>query len=61
MATVTAGDYSVEFPIKKESYDWWKSEVYRAPGGDFENGVAPAFSLKKYLKKEIEEKLTLWI
>jgi len=61
VATVTAGDYSVEFPIKRDSYDWWKSEIYRAQGGDFERGIAPAFSLKNYLKKEIEEKLTEWV
>ena len=58
MATVTAGDYAVEFPIKSNDsscgYDWWKTNVYRAPGGPFEQGIAPAFALKEYMKKEIE-------
>ena len=65
MATVTAGDYSVEFPIKSNDqscgYDWWKANIYRAPGGPFEQGIAPAFALKEYLKKEIEEKLDQWV
>lgn len=61
VATVTAGDYSVEFPIKAESYEWWKMEIYKAAGGDFENRVSPALSLKKYLKVEIEKNLDKWV
>lgn len=47
VATVTAGDFSVEFAIKKENYLHWKEHVYRAPGGPFERNEAPAFALKK--------------
>jgi len=61
MSTVTAGDYSVELPIKKETYEAWKQSVYRAPGGDFENQIAPAASLKRQLQKEIEETLDRWV
>jgi hypothetical protein len=56
-ATVTAGDYSVEFPINKEKYLTWKENEYRKAGGDFEQGVSPAISLKQYLQKDIEKKL----
>lgn len=61
MATVTAGDYTVEFPIKADEYAWWKSEHYRAAGGPFENHVAPALAFKEYLAKEIEQKLDHWV
>lgn len=47
VATVTAGDFSVEFAIKKENYLQWKENVYRAAGGPFERHEAPAFALKK--------------
>ena len=61
VATVTAGDFSVEFPITQAGYDWWKETVYRAPGGPFETGQAPAFALKNYMKAEVETKLDQWI
>ena len=61
VATVTAGDFSCEFPIEKERYLAWKEDVYRASNGPFENGEAPAFALKKHLIKEIEENLTKWV
>lgn len=61
VATVTAGDYAVEFPIKAAEYAWWKSEVYRGQGGEFESGVSPALAFKAYLKKEIETKLDEWV
>lgn len=60
MATITAGDYSVEFRISAENYRWFHSEIYRAPDGPFENKVSPALALKTYLAKEIEEKLDAW-
>lgn len=46
MATITAGDYTVEFPIDSDNYRRWYDQEYRKPGGDFENDVAPALSLK---------------
>ena len=55
------GDFSVEFPITQAGYDWWKETVYRAPGGPFETGQAPAFALKNYMKAEVETKLDQWI
>ena len=57
MSTVTAGDYTVEMMICREGYDDWKENVYRAPGGDFENNVSPALSLKSYIAAEIEDAL----
>ncbi len=61
MSTVTAGDYSVELPISKQAYEAWKANDYRKPGGDFENQIAPATSLKKQLKEEIEKSLDNWV
>ena len=61
MSTITAGDYTIEFPIKAENYAIWKREHYRAPGGPFENHVAPALALKQYMIKEIETKLDRWV
>ena len=60
-ATVTAGDYAVEFPIKRESYEEWEKDVYRKPNGAFDNGIPPAVALKKQLKEDIEDKLASWI
>jgi|Transcript_26382 hypothetical protein len=47
--------------MKAANYLTWKEQTYRASGGPFENGVAPAFALKEQMKKEIEEKLTRWV
>lgn len=47
MATVTAGDYAVEFRIFKDKYLAWKTDVYEAPGGPMEaKKQAPAYALK---------------
>lgn len=54
MATITAGDYTVELKIDKSHYLRWKESVYKRPGGDFENKVSPAMSLKNHLIEEIE-------
>lgn len=51
MATVTAGDYTVELDIDREGYRSWYDTQYSKPLGDFENGVAPAHSLTCYLTK----------
>ena len=58
MATITAGDYTVEYAIKSDNYRNWYNTEYRKPNGDFENQVSPAMSLKKYMKDIIEEELT---
>lgn len=57
MSTITAGDYTVEFPIKPTSYRNWYDHEYRKPGGDFEQDVSPALSLKRFLIKQIEEEM----
>jgi len=61
MATVTAGDYTVELPIVREGYDEWKQNNYMKAGGDFENQVSPALSLKTFLAQEIETALDAWV
>jgi len=58
MSTVTAGDYSVELKIDSDGYRNWYNNEYRKPTGDFENNVAPAFSLKQFLAQNIEKELT---
>ena len=37
MATITAGDYTVELRIDPDDYRHWYNNIFRAPGGDFEN------------------------
>ena len=58
MAMITAADYSVELRIPELEYAKWNDEYYKKDGGDYENDVPPAVSLKKYLIKDIEETLT---
>lgn len=53
MATITAGDYTVELQIDEDGYRSWYNNDYRKPGGDFENDVAPALSLKKHITQVI--------
>jgi len=57
MATITAGDYTVEFDIEQQSYIDWYDLHYKAPGGDFEKGIAAAYSMKVHLKKVVEDYL----
>jgi hypothetical protein len=54
--TLTAADYTVEMRIKEKSYkDWYQTEY---KNGDFKNEIAPLMSLKKYMIRKIEERLT---
>lgn len=48
VSTITAGDYSIELPIKKKAYKRWLKEVYEQ-SSDRQNGVATGLSFKKYL------------
>lgn len=61
MSTVTAGDYTVEFPIKKENYIDWKKFHYDNEGGYKEQGVSPAIGLKMFLTSQIEEILDTYV
>ena len=36
LATVTAGDYSVEFDIPKKAYKDWYENIYKQSGGECE-------------------------
>lgn len=58
MSTITAGDYTVEFPINSDNYRRFYDQEYRKPGGDFEQGVAPALSLKKHISEIVGAELT---
>ena len=46
MATITAGDYTVELDINADNYRQWYNHEFRRPGGDYEHKIAPALSLK---------------
>lgn len=59
MATITAGDYTVELKIDSDGYRHWYNHVYKDSNGDFENGISPAMSLKKHLISNIENVLTM--
>ncbi len=60
MNTITAADYTVELKINKESYIEWSKEIYKT--GDKQREIPVTFSLKEYMIKFIEEKLTAeWI
>ena len=61
MSTVTAGDYTVEFPISKENFLEWKRFHYSNENGLKERGVSPAIGLKIYLTEQIEELLDTWV
>lgn len=68
-STVTAGDYSVEFPMEDKSvYLNWRDNVYEKPANDsdpwaggMERGEAPAFALKKQLKATCEKMIDDWV
>lgn len=68
-STVTAGDYSVEFPMEDKSvYLNWRDNVYEKAANDsdpwaggMERGEAPAFALKKQLKATCEKMIDDWV
>lgn len=53
ISTVTAGDYTVEFDIPKESYSEWYDNMYKRRGGEFDTGYSPALSLKRFMCQQI--------
>ena len=57
MSTVTAGDYTVEFPIPAEAYNDWYDNTYEANGGEKSQSYSPAISLKRYMIEAIENAL----
>ena len=61
MSTITAGDYSVEFPIPRIGYDNWFNEHYIRSNGPKEQGESPAHALKEYMCVEVERILDDWI
>ena len=58
MSTITAGDYTLELRIPPDAYEGWYTTEYKAQGGDFENDVPPAVSLKARLIDLVENTLT---
>ena len=58
LSTITAGDYTVEYPITPDGYRRWYNNEYRKPAGDYENGIAPASSLKRFIIDKVENVLT---
>ena len=60
MATITAGDYTVEFYINGDKYRKWKSEKYQEHKDeeDVSQQKAPALYLKEYMIERIEKAVT---
>lgn len=52
MNTITVGDYSVEYKISEEAYNWFLVNHYNIH--DERAGISQGESLKNYLKREIE-------
>ena len=55
MSNITLGDYSIEYKISKESYDWFMENVFRP--NDEPKGLSIGESFEAYLVQEIEGKL----
>jgi hypothetical protein len=55
--TVTPGDYSLQYEITDEAYQWFLENVY-LNNSDEANGKSIALSLKDYMKRELEQILT---
>ena len=56
MSTVTAGDYTVEIEILKDSYDEWKNGNYQDIFSENPE-ISPAFALKEHMMAEIRKNL----
>lgn len=57
MATVTAGDYTVEWKIKADKYEKWDSQVYDQSGTGHPEGLFFKDALKKELEGILNQKL----
>lgn len=53
METITVGDYSVEYEIRPEAYEWFMRHIFNE-----EDKMSTGMSLKKYMKNEFEKILT---
>jgi len=51
--TITAGDYTVEFPVDEDAYDFWKKHYYDSTNPLPENG-----QFKLFIQNELEERCT---
>lgn len=58
MATITAGDYTVEWKIKPETYQTWYENKYLSPDGGKSKGQSVGYSMKEDLKHYLENMLT---
>lgn len=51
--TITPSDYTLQYEITPECYNWFLENHFRR--GDEANGISVGSSLKKYMKDEIEK------
>ena len=58
MATITAGDYTVEWMIKPETYNAWYEKKYLGEDGGKSKGLSIGYSMKEDLKHYLENMLT---
>lgn len=52
--TITAGDYSIEFDIKPETYDRWKTKYYQE-----NNPISENAQFKIYIQNELERRINM--
>jgi len=60
MATITAGDYTVEMEISEENYIYWKNNSYQRIK-EQNRDISPALALKMHIISEIEANLDAWV
>ena len=48
----------MEFEIPAEAYNIWYNRTYKQGGGEYEQGYAPALSLKRTMIDQIEAAMT---
>ena len=51
--TITAGDYSIEFDLSEDAYDYWRDHYY-----DKTNVLPENAQFKLYLQNTLEDRLT---
>lgn len=54
LATITPGDFTVEFTITHKFFENYRKDVYEIPGGDKDKGISIAGSLEDFMRKHFE-------
>ena len=51
--TITAGDYSIEFDMEQDTFDYWKDHYF-----DSKNPMSECAQFKLYIQNELEQRIT---